>query len=192
MVIPATFLMGFSFPVLQRVVHTDLVRIGRRVGTLLLANVVGSMVGAMLTGLVLLDVMGTAGMFRLLTVVGGTFAVCALLSSARLYTGPAEFRARAHSSLGMAGAGVAASLGALGLAVVTPGQATLWSAVHGAEPADVIFGEDGSGVSVLKTRQRGYEGKVFVFVNGLSESSIPYGDSESGTPFTPRLALCHP
>jgi len=179
MVLPATFLMGFSFPVLQRVVHTDLVRIGRRVGTLLLSNVVGSMVGAMLTGLLLLDVMGTAGTFRLLTVVGGTFAVCALLSSARLSTRPAEFRARAHSSLGMAGAGVAASLGVLGLAVVTPGQATLWSAVHGAEPADVFFGEDGSGVSVLKTRQRGYDGKVFVFVNGLSESSIPYGDSES-------------
>ena len=196
MVIPATFLMGFSFPVLQRVVHTDLVRIGRRVGTLLLANVVGSMVGAMLTGLLLLDVLGTAGTFRLLTLVGGTFAVCALLSSARMYTRPAEFRARAHSSLGMAGAGVAASLAALGLVVVTPGQSTLWAAVHGVEPADMIFGEDGSGVSVLKTRQRGYEGKVFVFVNGLSQSSMPYGDSDSAYAIHTALgvlpALIHP
>ena len=196
MVIPATFLMGFSFPVLQRVVHTDLVRVGRRVGTLLLANVVGSMAGAMLTGLLLLDLVGTAGTFRLLTVVGGVFAVCALLTSAQAGARPAALRTRAYSSLGMAGAGVAASLAALGLAVVTPGQSTLWAAVHGAEPADMIFGEDGSGVSVLKTRQRDSEGKVFVFVNGLSQSSIPYGDTDSAYAIHTALgalpALIHP
>jgi spermidine synthase len=176
MVLPATFLMGFSFPVLQRVVHTDLARIGRRVGTLLLANVLGSMAGAMLTGLVLLDLMGTAGTFRLLTLMGGTFGVLAVLSSARSQQVRAGVRAHARSSVGMAGAGVAASLAALGLAVITPGQTTLWSAVHGAQTADVIIGEDGSGVSVLKTRQRGYEGQVVVFVNGLSQSSLPYGE----------------
>src|SRR5688572_9080427 len=41
-VIPPTFLMGCSFPCLQRVVQTDLDRVGRHVGTLLLANVAGS------------------------------------------------------------------------------------------------------------------------------------------------------
>jgi hypothetical protein len=39
----------------------------------------------------------------------------------------------------------------------------------------MVFGEDGSGVSVLKTKQQGYEGQVVVFVNGLSQSTIPYG-----------------
>jgi predicted membrane-bound spermidine synthase len=190
MVIPATFLMGFSFPVLQRVVHTDLARIGRSVGTLLLANVLGSMAGAMLTGLVLLDLMGTAGTFRLLTLMGGTFGVLAVLSSARSQQVPADVRAPARSSAGMAGAGVAASLAALGLALITPGQTTLWSAVHGAQPADVLIGEDGSGVSVLKTRQRGYEGQVVVFVNGLSQSTMPYGGIHTALGALP--AFIHP
>jgi hypothetical protein len=41
-----TFLMGFSFPVLQRVVQSDLSRLGRRVGFLLVANIAGSARGA--------------------------------------------------------------------------------------------------------------------------------------------------
>jgi len=44
LVLPPTLLMGFSFPILQRVVQTSLARIGRRVGVLLVANVAGSMV----------------------------------------------------------------------------------------------------------------------------------------------------
>src|SRR5258705_2534971 len=50
LVLPPTLLMGFSFPILQRVVQTSLTRIGRRVGVLLVANVAGSMVGTVLTG----------------------------------------------------------------------------------------------------------------------------------------------
>ena len=42
---PATMLMGFSFPLLQRVVQTDLAYLGRRVGALLVANIVGSTTG---------------------------------------------------------------------------------------------------------------------------------------------------
>ena len=190
MVIPATFLMGFSFPILQRVVHNDLASIGRRVGTLLLANVVGSMAGAMLTGWLLLDLIGTAGTFRLLTVVGGIFGMCALLASTRSNEGVVAFRQRAHSSLGMAGAGLLAALFALTLVAVMPGQTTLWAAVHGAEPADIFFAEDGSGVSVLKTRQPGYDGKVVVFANGLSQSTIPYGGIHTAVGALP--ALIHP
>jgi spermidine synthase len=85
-------------------------------------------------------------------------------------------RRRADSSRGIAAAGAVLSIAALGLAVVSPGQRTLWSAVHGTEPADMFLAEDGSGVAVLKTRQAGYDGKVVVFVNGLSQSTIPYGE----------------
>jgi len=184
MVIPATFMMGFSFPVLQRVVQTDLARIGRSVGTLLVANVVGSMAGAMVTGWLLLDLFGTAGTFRLLTVIGGVFAVCALMSArapAASSNSGLMVRQRAQANLGMASAGLVAVLFAIALVVVMPKQATLWAAVHGAEPDDMFFGEDGSGVSMLKTRQAGYEGKVAVFINGLSQSTIPYGGA--GTPY---------
>jgi predicted membrane-bound spermidine synthase len=190
MVIPATFLMGFSFPVLQRVVHTDLARIGRRVGTLLLANVVGSMVGAMLTGWLLLDLVGTAGTFRLLTVMGGIFGIFALVSSSRRTADLVPLRERAHSTLGMASAGVIAALTALALVLVMPKQTTLWAAVHGTEPEHIFFGEDGSGVSVLKTRQRSYEGQVVVFVNGLAQSTIPYGGIHTALGALP--AMIHP
>ena len=190
MVIPATFLMGFSFPILQRVVHTDLASIGRRVGTLLMANVIGSTAGAMLTGWLFLDLIGTAGTFRLLTLVGGIFGVCAMLASARSNEGVLAFRERAHSSLGIAGAGLVAALLALALVAVVPGQMTLWAAVHGTDPADMVLAEDGSGVSVLKTKQPGYDGKVVVFVNGLSQSTIPYGGIHSALGALP--IMIHP
>ena len=37
LIVPSTLLMGCSFPMLQRVVQTDLRRVGRRVGVLLLS-----------------------------------------------------------------------------------------------------------------------------------------------------------
>jgi len=58
--------MGASFPFLQRAVHADLDRLGRRVGWLQGANIAGSTLGAGLTGLVLLQVLGTAGTLRLI------------------------------------------------------------------------------------------------------------------------------
>ena len=51
---PATMLMGFGFPLMQRVVQTDLAHLGRRVGAVLVANIVGSAMGAVVTGWLLL------------------------------------------------------------------------------------------------------------------------------------------
>ena len=67
--------MGFSFPVLQRVVQTDLDRLGRRVGLLLVANVGGSVLGTVFTGWVLLSVLGTADTLKVLTAMSGTFTL---------------------------------------------------------------------------------------------------------------------
>jgi len=62
---PATFLMGLSFPFLQRAVQTDLAYLGRRVGALLVANIAGSTAGTMLTGWLLLATLGTDLAFKL-------------------------------------------------------------------------------------------------------------------------------
>lgn len=64
LVVPATTLMGFSLPVLQRVVHTDVSTIGRRLGILLCANIVGCVVGTVVTGWQLLNSLGTPGTFN--------------------------------------------------------------------------------------------------------------------------------
>ena len=57
-----------------------------------------------------------------------------------------------------------------------PGSAVLWAALHGTQPERVLAVEDGSGVSVLKADGPGFEGQTWVFVNGLSQSWIPYGN----------------
>ena len=58
LILPPTLLMGFSFPILQRLVQTDFARLGRRIGLLMLANIGGSVVGTIVTGWVALDLLG--------------------------------------------------------------------------------------------------------------------------------------
>src|SRR5213079_1044666 len=50
LILPATTLMGLSFPYLQKAVQHDIHTIGRRVGALQVANILGCMAGASLTG----------------------------------------------------------------------------------------------------------------------------------------------
>ena len=68
-----TVMMGLSFAHLQRAVQTDLTALGRRVGWLQTANIAGSMIGAMLTGLVLLGSFGTPGALTLVVACGAVF-----------------------------------------------------------------------------------------------------------------------
>ena len=71
-----TLMMGLSFGYLQRAVQTDLGALGRRVGWLQTGNIIGSMAGAMLTGFVLLDLLGSAGTLRLLVWCSTVFRLC--------------------------------------------------------------------------------------------------------------------
>ncbi len=49
-VLPASFIMGFSFPVVQKAVQRDLDRLGSRVGLVQLANIVGNSMGSLVAG----------------------------------------------------------------------------------------------------------------------------------------------
>ena len=60
-VLPASFIMGFSFPVVQKAVQRDIGRLGQRVGLVQLANIFGNSAGSLVAGLLLLDQLGTAG-----------------------------------------------------------------------------------------------------------------------------------
>jgi spermidine synthase len=177
LIAPATFLMGVSFPMLQRVVQTDMRRLGRRVGALLLANILGSTIGTMLTGWVLLAALGTAATLRFLVVVSGFFAFAAwrLLPQA------------SRSRYAVAPVLVIASVGS---AAVIPSSARLWAALHGTTPRSMIVAEDGSGVSVLKVAAASFDGLVMVFVNGLGQSQLPYGGIHTQLGALP--ALMHP
>ena len=58
---PPTLMMGLSFPFLQKATQTDPAVLGRRVGLLQAANILGCTFGAALTGLGLLAWLGSAG-----------------------------------------------------------------------------------------------------------------------------------
>jgi hypothetical protein len=160
---PPTLLMGASFPFVQRAVHSDVERLGRRVGWLQAANIVGSTLGAILTGLVLLHVLGSSGTLLLLVGLGGVFAVVLL--------------ALVWKAAGAAGrlAGVAGVALLTAAAALVPAPATLWSRLHGTREGSVVFAEDGSGVSVLKDETVDGRAVTTVFISGIGESQLPYG-----------------
>jgi spermidine synthase len=80
-VLPASFIMGFSFPVVQKAVQRDIDRLGQRVGLVQLANIVGNSAGSLVAGLLLLDLVGTAGTLKLLVAIGLGFAILQIASA---------------------------------------------------------------------------------------------------------------
>ena len=167
LVLPPTLLMGFSFPVLQRVVQTSLPHIGRRVGVLLLANVIGSMAGTALTGFLLLDRVGTAGTMRLLAMISGAFGALAILMALRA---AADAHLRRPRAVPLALLGSAMVF--VPLLMVMPPSGTLWAHLHGTVVEAMVYAEDGSGLSVVNTDGR----NAILYANGIGQGSMPYGD----------------
>jgi spermidine synthase len=153
--------MGSAFPFLQRVVHRDPHRLGRRVGALLLANVLGSIFGSVLTGWLSLAVVGTAATLKLLVLVSALFAVGVAMLATPSRLVPA----------------LAVSILAVGISIWwVPDGGLLWARLHGTTPDRIIFAEDSSGLSVIKTEESDFDGRKIVFVNGMGQSVLPYGD----------------
>ena len=183
LVVPPTFLMGCAFPFLQRVVQTDTRQVGRRVGALLLANIVGSLLGTVLTGWLLLGALGTALTLKLLAAMSGVFLALAMLAGRGAGTGAAP----AGAVVRAVGAAAAATLAVV---AVMPDGDGLWARLHGTAPERAIVGEDNSGVSVIQAGEDGFDGRTVVFVNGVGQSVIPYGDIHTVLGALP--ALVHP
>jgi spermidine synthase len=167
-----TVLMGLSFGALQRAVQDDPKASGRKVGLLQAANIVGCTAGSLLTGLLLLERLGTAGTVRLLVAAGGL--VFLLL------------RARQPG----AGRGIWPRAAALGLVLLAlPSNDALWRRLHGItalQPTPLI-GEDASAVSAIFP---GVGERWRVTVNGLSHSWLPFEGIHTLLGAVP--ALIHP
>lgn len=179
LVVPPTFLMGCAFPFLQRVVQTDVDKVGRRVGTLLLANIVGSILGTVLTGWLLLDALGSAGTLKLLAAMSGIFAVFAVLRWQQDHDTPRRLLAT-----------IGTAAGVLLFVAWMPDAARLWARLHGTASDRILFAEDNSGLSVIKAEEAAFRGPKVVFVNGVGQSVIPYGDIHTALGAVP--ALVHP
>lgn len=152
-VLPASFIMGFSFPVVQKAVQRDIDRLGQRVGLVQLANIVGNSAGSLVAGLMLLDLVGTAGTLMLLVAIGLGFAGLQIATSpgARWVYPPAL-------------------LLILGLAFFPPDR-DFWRRLHGLATDKAIIDEDKTGLSVLKMTGE-QDGKLYI--QGHSQSRLPF------------------
>ena len=152
-VLPASFIMGFSFPVVQKAVQRDIDRLGSRVGLVQLANIVGNSAGSLVAGLLLLDLVGTAGTLKLLVAIGLAFAglqIVGMRTTRWAY--------------------IPAALLAAGL-VLFPGDQAFWRRLHGLTTEKAIVAEDKTGLSLLKLAD-GQNGKLYI--QGHSQSQLPF------------------
>lgn len=170
---PPTIAMGASFPLLQTIALTDLGRIGKRVGSVLLANIAGSAAGSIVTGWVALTYIGSDGALKLLTAASGLFLGLAVLAGR-------------DATPSRRAAAVLVGACAIAAAFVLPAGSRLWGVLHGASSQRLVFAEDASGLSVLKPDPRG----AMVFLNGIGQSWIPYGNIHSVLGALP--AFIHP
>ncbi|MDP1752394.1 MAG: fused MFS/spermidine synthase [Reyranella sp.] len=152
-VLPASFVMGFSFPVVQKAVQRDIDRLGSRVGMVQLANIVGNSAGSLVAGLLLLDLVGTAGALKLLVAIGLAFAALQLFGT----------RSTRWAYL-------PAALLTAGL-VFFPGDEAFWRRLHGLTVEKAIVAEDKTGLSVLKLDDA-QSGKLYI--QGHSQSRLPF------------------
>ncbi|MGE0578786.1 MAG: hypothetical protein AB7F22_26055 [Reyranella sp.] len=152
-VLPASFIMGFSFPVVQKAVQVDLAQLGRRVGLVQLANIVGNSAGSLVAGLLLLDLVGTAGTLKLLVAIGLAFAVLQLATTRRVGW-PL----------------VPTGLLVLGL-LLFPGGEAFWRRLHGLTVEKAIVAEDKTGLALLKMSD-GQSGRLYI--QGHSQSRLPF------------------
>lgn len=154
---PPAFLLGMSFPVVQRAVQRDMATVGFRVGVVQLGNIVGNAAGSVACGLVLLHLLGTAGTAVALVGLAGAMLLWWVLRSAR------EGR-RDAAAIGLAGATAAA-------VAVFPSNAAWWSRIHAVEAGQQgIVAEDRSGVAVLRLD----DGAGPMFITGHTQSRVPF------------------
>lgn len=166
-VLPPAFLLGMSFPVTQKAVQDSPDVVAQRVGIIQLFNILGNTAGAVITGLVLLQWLGTSGTIRLLTLIGVLFVV-ALLRDARHAQSDA---ARSYMSA------VRSPLYAIFLVLLVfmiamfPANTAFWSTLHGVTPrAGAIVAEDRTGVAVVTPDV----GSHRLYIGGHVQSNVPF------------------
>jgi len=162
LIAPPTLMMGLSFPFLQTAVQDSRAFLGRRVGWLQGANILGSTLGSMLVGGLFLEIFGTSWTLRFLIAASGVFLV---LSVRQLL----QFTIKGQR-LGY----IVSFVIVIALIGAIPSGTDLWAKLHGSMEEHVIVTESGSGLSVLKNQNPAFSEITWVYTNGLGQSWIPY------------------
>jgi spermidine synthase len=164
-----TLFMGLSFGILQRAVQDDPRTSGFKVGILQSGNIVGNVAGSLLTGLLLLNFLGTAGAIKFLMGFGLVFAAIGIY----YYGGRWVF-----SLLGSA---------LILLLLTMPNGNELWDRLHGLTKVSGLIEEDATAVVALTPVGND---SFRLNVNGKSHSYLPYGGIHSMLGAAP--AIIHP
>jgi len=159
-VAPPSFLIGMTFPFVQRAVQRDLSSVGARVGWVQLANIAGNAAGSIITGLVTFHLLGLVGTMKLLAVMSLLLVLFWLLR--------AGFLRRPLES------GLAVACGALFFAM--PGNGSFWTRLHAESSGqEAAWAEDRSGVAYFRDERAGdnrADGPFFI--QGFSQGRIPF------------------
>lgn len=175
--LPPAILIGFYFPVVQKAIQTDTHVVGQRVGLVEVANILGNTAGSILTGTLLLTLLGTPGTLKLIGVFGIMFMVVLLWENMRKWT------ARARLLNGAIAGGL------LLLVIAFPELHDFWNMMHGPVQAGQYFtvSEDSTGISAMREAD---ENLVNIWANGRSQGDIPFLEWHSFIGALP--ALVHP
>ncbi len=156
---PPSFLIGMTFPFVQRAVQQDLASVGARVGWVQLANILGNAAGSIGTGIVTFHLLGTAGTLQLLAVLS------TLLVLGWLWRGG---RGRVPE--------MALALACFAAIFALPSNAALWSRLHAERPGQrIAWAEDRSGVAFFRDDASSTEQPHGpFFIQGFSQGRIPF------------------
>ena len=159
-VAPPSFLIGMTFPFVQRAVQRDLASVGARVGWVQLANILGNAAGSVGTGLVSFHFLGTAGTLHLL---GGLSVLLA---------GLWWWSMRGPGRAGALALGGACAV----LTLAIPGNAAFWSRLHAEREGQAVsWAEDRSGIAFFRddgVAGGGPDGPFFI--QGFSQGRLPF------------------
>jgi spermidine synthase len=133
-------------------------------------NILGNVAGSLLTGLMLVDVFGTAGALRIVVGCGLVFAIAGL----RIYGRDRSF--------------VAATAGLVIVVGAIPGGQDLWLRLHGQSGPPALVAEDATAVAAIIPEPDG--GGLRVSVDGKGQSWLPFGGIHSQLGAVP--AAIHP
>lgn len=171
LILPSTILMGVSFGLLQKTVQKDLSFIGRRLGWLQTANIVGSALGALIIALVVLNYIGTSGALKLFTVCGFVFLVIWLIRDPKI----AKLNMFLRNGIRLAPLVIC-----LVSLSVLPGNKLLWAKLHGMPSSEYfIVSEDSTGIVAYRSMDGTSTEGMWIYVNGQGHSEVPYGVSHA-------------
>jgi predicted membrane-bound spermidine synthase len=154
LIFPATFMMGMSFPLIQKVIQIDEHRIGRHVGWLQTASYLGSVAGVITTAFIFFNSFGTVQSFKVVLLLSSLFLILLVFSPKKVVPG----------------------LCVLLLVVLiwkVPAVDHTWGKLHGVDEKWVFHAEDSSGLTVLRASIPDFS-EAIVFSNGIGIGEIPY------------------